>query len=57
MESLLFYLENSCGLVHRGSQESPADLAKLLHTVCPVDLGAPFRDLEMALTSASFQPG
>jgi hypothetical protein len=28
MESLLFYLENSCGLAHRGSQRIPADLGK-----------------------------
>jgi hypothetical protein len=28
MESLLFFLENSCGLAHRASQRSPADFGK-----------------------------
>jgi hypothetical protein len=28
MESLLFYLENSCGLAHPGSQRIPADFGK-----------------------------
>ena len=28
MESLLFYLENSCGLAHPGSQRTPADFGK-----------------------------